>query len=168
MAAKYKSGMFGGKFMPLHLGHLYCIDQGAQLCEKLYVILFYGGADEHYIMTQEDNKIDHRLLTVESRISRMKAICSYYPNVEFITIDVSGFKNPDGSDNWDLETAPVLDACGKFDVVFSGSQDHYKPYFDRAYPWADFMIIDPGRTQYPISGTMLRMMDEMEELKWLA
>ena len=57
---------------------------------------------------------------------------------------------------------------GRFDAVFSGSEDHYKPYFDRAYPWADFEIIDPGRTHYPISATMVRMMEENEELRWLA
>ena len=165
---QYRAGMFGGKFIPFHKGHLFCIDQAAALCDKLYVILFYGGADEQYIMSKEPNRIDRGLLTVESRVSCMKKACSYYPNVEFMTIDISDLKNPDGSDNWDLETALVLDACEHFDVVFSGSEEHYKEYFNRAYPWADFRLIDPGRKTWPISATMVRMMQEGEWDKWLA
>ena len=164
---KYNSGMFGGKFIPFHKGHLFCIDYAASICAKLYVILFFGGADEDYIFSQEQHSIAPELLSVESRISHIKRATLWYPNVEFITIDISTLKNPDGSDNWDLETDLVIKACGYFDIVFSGSEEHYKPYFDRAYPWADFMVIDPGRTRYPISATMIRMMEEDEELKWL-
>ena len=48
---RYRSGMFGGKFVPFHIGHLYCMDYAASVCDKLYVILFYGGAEEQYILS---------------------------------------------------------------------------------------------------------------------
>ena len=54
---KYKIGMYGGKFMPLHKGHNYCIETACEECEKVYVILFYGGADELRIL--ENNKEEY-------------------------------------------------------------------------------------------------------------
>ena len=37
MKKKYKVGMYGGKFMPFHKGHMYCVEKAASMCEKLYV-----------------------------------------------------------------------------------------------------------------------------------
>ena len=31
---KYKVGMYGGKFMPMHKGHLKCLDMAARECER--------------------------------------------------------------------------------------------------------------------------------------
>ena len=49
---KYKVGMFGGKFMPFHKGHFYCINVAALQCEKVYVLLFGGGEQEMEILLQ--------------------------------------------------------------------------------------------------------------------
>ena len=163
----YRSGMFGGKFIPFHKGHLYCIDYASSVCEKLYVLLFAGGADEARILTKDQNLIDRRYLELESRVAVMQKICSLYPNVSFHVIDISKLIRPDGTDDWDAETPLVLDICGRFDAVFSGSDEHYRPNFEKAYPWAEFRLIDPGRTNYPISATMLRAMEFAEAEKWL-
>lgn len=165
---RYQAGMFGGKFLPFHKGHLYCIDYAAALCETLYVIMFYGGAEEENILANKAYTVSPELLSAESRIRCMEKACGYYDNVNFIAIDISNLRNPDGTDDWDAETGLVLEACGHFDAVFSGSDPQYKEYFDRAYPWAEFCLIDPDRTHYPISGTMIRAMNEMEAVKWLA
>ena len=53
---KYKIGMYGGKFMPFHKGHNYCIEFAAKECKKLYVILFYGGADEEKILKENEEE----------------------------------------------------------------------------------------------------------------
>ena len=53
---KYKIGMYGGKFMPLHKGHNYCIETAASESEKVYVILFYGGSDELKILENNNLK----------------------------------------------------------------------------------------------------------------
>lgn len=49
---QYKTGMYGGKFLPFHKGHKYCVDIAAKECERVYVILFWGGADEEKILKE--------------------------------------------------------------------------------------------------------------------
>ena len=36
-------GFYGGKFMPMHKGHLYCIDTAARMCDDVVVIMFING-----------------------------------------------------------------------------------------------------------------------------
>ena len=52
MNKRFKIGMYGGKFMPFHKGHNYCVEYAANECEKVYVILFHGCADEEKILKQ--------------------------------------------------------------------------------------------------------------------
>lgn len=162
---KYKVGMYGGKFMPIHKGHMYCLSTASELCEKVYWILFYGGEEECRIM-KEKTLLPRKEYLPETRIRRMKKIAEAFDNVEVIAIDISKLKNPDGSDNWDMETDMVLDACGKMDAVFSGANE-YEDYFRRAYPWADCIAVDSKRKTYPISGTMVRNMKFEEASAWM-
>lgn len=59
--------MYGGKFMPFHKGHNYCIEVATNECEKVYVILFYGGADELSIL--RNNKEEYLTLAERKNIS---------------------------------------------------------------------------------------------------
>ena len=160
---KYKVGMYGGKFMPFHKGHLHCVEVASKLCDKLYVILFHGSDQEIEILKTRKEE----WLTVKSREEHMKKACEKFDNVEVATIDVTKCKKDDGTEDWDKETSLVLDVCGHLDAVF-GSEVEYTDYYKRAYPDAVYEIIDIDRKAFPISGTKIRnMKDEAERKKWI-
>ncbi|MBR2290326.1 MAG: adenylyltransferase/cytidyltransferase family protein [Clostridia bacterium] len=162
-AKKFKTGMYGGKFMPFHKGHLYCATVAAQMCETLYVVLFHGGEQELKILEQRPND---QWLKPESRLERMKKACKDLKNVKVVDIDITDCKKADGTEDWDMETPLVLKTCGKLDAVF-GSESGYEEYFQRAYPGAKVVIIDEERKIVPISGTMIRNMNEEERRVWM-
>lgn len=156
-------GFFGGKFMPLHKGHLYCIDTAARQCDHVTVIMFTGGDDEMQILETMPNPI----LSIASRQKQLARVCALYPNVECHTIDVTALKLPDGSEDWDAETPLVRQFVPHMDYVYS-SEPSYGAYFARAYPEAQHIIVDAERKTYPISGTLIRAMHELEEQKkWM-
>ena len=162
---KYRIGMYGGKFIPFHLGHHFCLEIASKLCKKVYCILFYGGDQEIQIL-ENDTVLDPKYLDFYWRKTEVTRICEQFNNVEPVFIDVTDCKTLDGKEDWDAETPLVLRACGRLDAVFS-SEVSYDDYFKRAYPWADHIIVDPPRIEYPISATALRNMTIEEAQKWL-
>lgn len=154
--------MYGGKFLPFHKGHQYCIDVAAQECERVYAILFWGGADEETIRTAHPEE----WLSVERRTRQLEKICreaGRYGEVFPVLIDISGLRLPDGSEDWDAETPLVRAVLGdRLDAVYS-SEEHYGAYFARAYPEAVHRLVDVRREHYPISGTQIRGMSRKED-----
>ena len=156
-------GFYGGKFLPMHKGHLYCIDVAAQKCDLVIVIMFINIAEELKVSETHSDK----LLMVKSRIKQMERVCSLYPNVEYHIIDVLKLKLPDGTEDWDAETPLVRQYLPHMDYVFS-SEPSYGEYFKRAYPEATHIIVDAERKTYPITGTMIRAMKIMKDKEqWL-
>ena len=156
-------GFYGGKFMQMHKGHLYCIDVAAQQCDKVVVIMFVNGDDELKILSTMDDE----MLELKNRKNQLERICRLYPNVECHIIDVLDLKKPDGTEDWDAETPLVREYVPHMDYVYS-SEPKYGEYFSRAYPEAQHIIVDAERKTYPISSTMIRAMKEMEDRKlWM-
>lgn len=159
--------MYGGKFLPFHKGHRYCVETAAQECETVYVILFWGGADEERILQQYPED----WLSVEEREKQLLRICEDCGGLAEIIpvqIDVTALRLPDGSEDWDAETPLVRAVLGsRLDAVYS-SEESYGDYFSRAYPEAVHRLVDVRRMHYPISGTAIRhMTDEENRRKWI-
>jgi len=164
---QYKIGMYGGKFLPFHKGHRFCVETAALECETVYVILFWGGAEEEIII-KEHPEI---WLSVEERTRQMNKICGEagkYAKVIPSLIDITGLRLPDGSEDWEAETPLVRALLGPhLDAVYS-SEVSYEEYFSHAYPEAVHRLVDVKRIHYPISGTEIRNMDSEEDrAKWV-
>jgi HTH-type transcriptional repressor of NAD biosynthesis genes len=164
MSKKYAVGMYGGKFMPMHIGHLRCLKIASEECEHVYCILFYGGdqEDKAHADSPKDNS-----LSLDSRIKQLYRACQYFDNVTPVVLDISKCRNEDGSENWEAETPLVREAIGHhLDAVY-GSEPSYGEYFSNAYPYAVYRCLDPERKHIHISGTELRNMPYAERKEWM-
>lgn len=164
---QYKIGMYGGKFLPFHKGHRYCVETAALECETVYVILFWGGADEERILMEHPEI----WLSVEERTRQMNKICEAagsFANIIPSLIDISGLRLPDGSEDWEAETPLVRDLLGdQLNAVYS-SEESYGEYFSHAYPEAVHRLVDVHRIHFPISGTSIRAMEnEKDRAIWV-
>lgn len=161
---KYKVGMYGGKFLPFHKGHFHCLQKASEECEIVYCVLVFGGFDEKRVLSERKDTF----LQPENRKQDIERICKqYFDNVRFTYIDVTGCVKEDGSEDWDAETPLMIKACegNTLNAVY-GSEPAYKEYFNRAYPSAEYVLVDVDRVEVPISATKIREMDEKERQNW--
>ena len=150
----YRTGMYGGKFLPYHRGHLYCLETAALLCGEVWQILMTGCAEEERILRSMSPEEAERLSGAR-RFARMEQAGRRLGHVHTLALDISSCRTLSGEEDWDAETPLILRRCGRFEAVF-GSEPDYAPYFARAYPWADYILVDPPREHYPVSGTAIR------------
>ena len=159
---KYKVGMYGGKFMPMHKGHLHCLEVASDMCEYVYLVMFVGGKQEEEILANDTREF----LSYEERVDQLHRVAYMFDNVFPVVLDISDCRFENGEEDWDAETPIVLWELGHFDAVF-GSEPSYADYFKRAYPWADYILVDPERKEVPISSTAVRNMGEEERKEWI-
>ena len=136
---KYKVGMYGGSFNPLHLGHVNNIITASNLCEKLYIVLS---------VTNDENEIDHR-----ERFMWLKNITLEMENVEVFEI----FDKNISKDTYDWETGAndIKNYINKpIDVVFSGDDYQGKDRWEKLYPGSEIYYIP--RSNINISSTEIR------------
>lgn len=116
---KFKVGMYGGCFDPLHIGHIDCILQASALCEELHIILSWSKVRD---------RIDYKL-----RYRWLLDTCKHLPNVTVHCIEDA--QSSKSEYNWEDGAIAIKAAVGKpFDVVFAGSDYRNTDIFNNLYP----------------------------------
>lgn len=137
---RYRIGMYGGSFNPLHLGHVNCIIQAANMCEKLYIVLSVG-----YKRDEIDMKVRYRWLY---------QLTKHIGNVEIFTIeDDADTKEKYTNDYWQKDAEYVKTRIGeKIDIVFCGSDYDKNSFWNICYPESEFYVFERNE----ISSTKIR------------
>lgn len=136
----YKVGMYGGSFNPLHMGHVDCIIQAANMCENLFVVLSIG--------TNRD-EIDSRV-----RFRWLYQLTKHIGNVKIIMLeDKAETKSSYTEDYWMADAEIVKEQIGqKIDVVFCGSDYDENSFWNVCYPESELHIFKRNE----ISSTEIR------------
>lgn len=143
-------GFLGGKFLPLHQGHVYAITQAACRCDELYVVLSHSPVRDRKLC----EAANMRPIPYEVRLRWLSALVKDMDNVRVIAVEDKA--DSDETYDWEVGAADIKRKIGKpIDFVFS-SESSYEPIFRRLYSGAKHVVLDASRSQVPISATQIR------------
>lgn len=141
---KYKVGMYGGSFDPLHVGHIHDIIRAGAMCEELYVMISWCEGRES--------------TSKEIRYRWIHNSCKHLPNIKIIMIeDEAVDKEAYNTDYyWEKGADDIKNEIGKpIDAVFCGSDYLGTNRFESLYgPDSDVIYFD--RQEVPVSSTDIR------------
>lgn len=144
-----KTGFIGGKFLPLHLGHVNAIVKASCMVDKLYIVLSHSKNRDQYLCEKGNIKY----MPFKVRLSWLKRLAQDMENVEVIDVEDNYYED---DYNWEEGAQIIKRKIGtKIDCVFS-SEEIYSNIFARLYPNAKHIIIDSQRKNVPISATKIR------------
>ncbi len=144
-----KVGFYGGKFLPLHQGHVYAIIKASAMVDELYVVLSHSEKrDRELCVESKFPYIPSRI-----RIRWLSQLTKDMKNVKVIEVeDYDG----DADYNWEEGSVKIKEKIDRnIDVVFS-SEKGYDPIFQELYPEATHILVDEKREHVPISATEIR------------
>ncbi len=147
---KYKCGMYGGSFNPLHLGHVKCIIQAANQCEELIVVISEG--------------INRDEIDIRMRYRWVYQLTKHIGNVRlFVLQDTAKTKEAYTEEYWLKDAGKVKEFAGKkLDAVFCGSDYDNSSFWAKCYPEAETIYLQRDE----ISSTKLRE-NVMAHWEWL-
>jgi len=143
-------GMIGGKFNPIHNGHVYAIVKSACMVDELYVVLSHSKKRDKKLCQKSELKY----IPSEIRLRWLSQIAKDMENVKIIAIEDD--YDSDENYNWEEGANNIKKLINKnIDFVFS-SENNYMPIFNKLYPSSKHIVIDSDRKKYPISSTKIR------------
>lgn len=144
-----KVGFYGGKFLPLHQGHVFAIIKASTMVNELYVVLSHSEKRDRELC--EGSKLPY----IPSRI-RLRWLSQLTKDMEHVKVIEVEDHDGDEDYDWHEGSLQIQAAIGKnIDVVFS-SEVEYDPIFQKLYPEAAHILLDEKREQVPISATDIR------------
>lgn len=141
---KYKVGMYGGSFDPLHVGHIHDIIRAAATCEELCIMISWCEGRE-----STSKELRYRWILNSTR---------HLPNVKIILIEDKAVSKEEYNTDyyWEKGAADIKNAIGKpIDAVFCGTDYLGTNRFESLY-CPDSEVIYFDRNEVPISSTDIR------------
>lgn len=149
----FSEGLVVGKFAPLTLGHINFIKESATGCKKLTVVLCF---DEKWLSKQ--SKRDRHILTHENRLNWLRKELSSHDNITITSINETHLAPyPNG---WS-EYANLLRGLFHNNIIpektaIFSSEIEYNDGYETHLPELTHVVVDPNRTAFNISATMVR------------
>lgn len=146
----YKIGVFPGKFLPPHRGHLNSIINASTRCEKLYVIVSDKPSNTKMLCQQSGIKV----MDLKTRAKWLSIELQNFDHIEVLMLDETDIPEfPNGWEAWSNLLKEIVPE--EFDVIFGG-EPKYKDLHNTYFPGTAYEIFDYKRERYPISGTAIR------------
>jgi HTH-type transcriptional repressor of NAD biosynthesis genes len=147
-----KVGVFAGKFLPPHRGHLTSILIAHSMCDKLYVVVSENVIGDSKLCSSAG-------LPYISGKLRKRWLCQELQNienVEVILLEEAKYNIPLWPDGW-AEWAEVLKKIvpEPFQINFGGEVE-YDEGTRKYLPGIEYKLIDPTRSRWTISATEIR------------
>ncbi|MBD3108446.1 AAA family ATPase [Bacillus sp. AGMB 02131] len=143
-------GFYGGKFTPLHNGHVYAMLMASVMVDELHVIVCYDEDSEKNEL-HKDSLAPY--FSYQIRARWWKEITKHMPHVQVHTV-----YNPNTMNikDWQIGAEEIKRVIGKpISHVFS-SDSSYDVFFETLYPEANHIVLDEKRERFPISSTVIR------------
>ena len=152
-------GMFVMKAIPLHLGHIHAINLAASQCSRLFVILCHSESDSEYFQNLKLNPVPWKI-----RLKWLKEIYNDIAHVKILQHFEDGIPPyPHGWKEWSESIKTLLWGRGielddnkRLQFKWFSSEVKDQENARKHFPSVDFVLIDPGRKNVPISATKIR------------
>ena len=127
--AEYSCGMYGGTFNPLHLGHVRCMIEAANRCDRLILVI--------------SNGVKRKEIDIRQRYRWVYEATAHFPHVRiFVLDDDAAAKSDYSEEQWYRDAEKVKAFAGEpITAVFFGSDYAPDSMWTKCYPQAEAVIL---------------------------
>lgn len=145
-----KVGVYFGKFIPPHRGHLTAIVNAATKCQKLYVVVSDNRNRTERICKESGIKN----ISIELRLQWLSQELQDLNHIKVVALDETDLPEyPNGWEEWTSKMKEVIKE--PIDIFYCGELE-YRDELKKYFPNSQVEVFDPERQTYNISATIIR------------